>query len=40
MGGSCSSHVRIRNLYKIRSRYLKGRDHSEDLDVDEKIILE
>jgi hypothetical protein len=30
----------VRNAYKICSINLKGRDQSEDLDVDRKIILE
>jgi hypothetical protein len=30
----------IRNAYKIWSENLKGRDHSEDLGVDGRIILE
>jgi hypothetical protein len=29
-----------RNAYKISSEDLKRRDHSEDLDVDRKLILE
>jgi hypothetical protein len=29
----------IRNAYTILAENLKGRDHSEELDVDEKIIL-
>jgi hypothetical protein len=32
MGGECSTHS------KFLSENLKGRDHSEDLGVDEKII--
>jgi len=30
----------MRNTYKISSENLKGRDHSEDLGVDRRIILE
>jgi hypothetical protein len=30
----------VRNAYKILFGNLKGRDHSEDLHVDGKIILE
>jgi hypothetical protein len=30
----------MRNSYEIWSENLKGRDNSEDLDVDGKIILE
>jgi hypothetical protein len=30
----------MRNVYRILVRKMKGRDHSEDLDVDRKIILE
>jgi hypothetical protein len=30
----------VRNVYKIMSRNVKGRDHSEDIGVDGKIILE
>jgi hypothetical protein len=31
---------KIRNTYKIVIEKMKGRDHSEDLDVDGKRILE
>jgi hypothetical protein len=30
----------VRNAYNILSEKLKGRDHTEDLGVDGKIILE
>jgi hypothetical protein len=40
MGGSSSMHAEMRNLYKFLSQNLKGRDHSEDLGVDGRIILE
>jgi hypothetical protein len=39
MGGSCSTHD-MRNEYKIWSENLNGRDHSEDLGIDGKIVLE
>jgi len=29
----------MRNAYKILSEILKGKDHSEELDVDGKVIL-
>jgi len=38
---ACSSRWRDENSYKIFvDKNLKGRGHSEDQDVDEKIILE
>jgi hypothetical protein len=37
MGGACSTHGRDDNKY---NEILKGRDHSEDLCVDGKTILE
>jgi hypothetical protein len=30
----------MRNSYKILVHYLKGRDHSQDLGIDRRIILE
>jgi hypothetical protein len=36
MGGACSTHGSLRNAYKIS----KVRDHSEDISLDGKIILE
>jgi hypothetical protein len=41
MGGPCSTHCRDEKCKKKkRSENLKGRDHSEDLGVVRKIILE
>jgi len=41
MGGVCSTHRRDeRSAYKISVGNLKGGDHSGDLGVDGKIILE
>jgi hypothetical protein len=41
MGGACSTHRRDENcIQNFLSGNLKGRDHSEDLGVDERIILE
>jgi len=40
MGGACSTHGDMTNAYKLLLENLKGRYHSEDLDVDESIILE
>jgi len=39
MDRTCSMGV-MRNAYKILIENLKGREHSEDLGVDGKIILE
>jgi len=39
IGGSCSTR-QMGNAYKFWSGNLKGRDHSEDLGIDGKIILE
>jgi hypothetical protein len=39
MGGTCSMHGDIRNAYKILVGKLKGKEHTEDLSVDGKIIL-
>jgi hypothetical protein len=39
MGGACSTHRELRNAYKMVEN-LKRIDHSEDLGVDGKIILE
>jgi hypothetical protein len=38
MGGSCSTHGRDEKCHE--SENMKVRDHSEDLDVDGKVILE
>jgi hypothetical protein len=38
MGGACSTHGEMRNT-KFWSKILEGRDHSEGLGVDEKILL-
>jgi hypothetical protein len=40
MGKTFSMNGEMRNVYKILVGKLKGRDHSEDLDVDRIIILE
>jgi hypothetical protein len=40
MYGACSTHVRDENTNKILVGKLEGRDRSEDLGVDGKIILE
>jgi hypothetical protein len=39
MGGAFSSHGEMRNAYKMFLESLKGRDCSEDLGVDVRIIL-
>jgi hypothetical protein len=39
VGRPCSMHE-MRNAYKIWLENLKGEDHSEDLGVDRRIILE
>jgi len=36
---TCSSMDDMRNVYKVLVRKLEGRDHSEDLDVDGRIIV-
>jgi hypothetical protein len=38
MGGACSTHGRDEMHIKFQSENLKGRDHSEDLGVDGKIL--
>jgi hypothetical protein len=38
MGGSCRTHGEMRNAYKYWSEKLKGRDYTEDLSIDGKII--
>jgi hypothetical protein len=39
MGGTCSMHRRNEKcIYYCWLEYLKGRDHSIDLGIDEKII--
>jgi len=40
MGGACSTYGEMRDAYKVWSKNPKGRDHSEYLGVDGKIILE
>jgi hypothetical protein len=40
MGGESSTHGRYENAYNIWVEKMKGRDHSENLGIDEKIILE
>jgi hypothetical protein len=40
MGAACSTHGIDEKCTKLWSEDLKGRDHSEDLGVDRKIILE
>jgi hypothetical protein len=40
MGGYVARMGNMRNAYKIWLKSLKGRDHSEDLGVDGKVILE
>jgi hypothetical protein len=39
MGGTCSTRERNEKDKKILSQKLKGRDHTEELGVDWKIIL-
>jgi hypothetical protein len=39
MGGKCSTHVRDEKFMELLEN-LRGRDYSEDLGVDGKIILE
>jgi hypothetical protein len=39
MSGACSAHGEVINACKILLQSLKGRDHSEDLGVDRRIIL-
>jgi hypothetical protein len=38
MGKKCSKHREMRNMYNFWLKSLKGRDHFEDLDVDEDNI--
>jgi hypothetical protein len=40
MGGACSTHRDWEMHTKLWSKNLKGRDHMENLGVDEKVILE
>jgi hypothetical protein len=40
MGGSCSRNVRDEKCVQFWSEKLKGGDHSEDLGVDGRIVLE
>jgi hypothetical protein len=39
MGGACSMHGEVRNVYDILIGKSKGRDHSGDVGVDGTIIL-
>jgi len=39
MGGTCRTHDKI-NAYKILVGYNEGKNHSEDLAVDGRIILQ
>jgi hypothetical protein len=39
MGGACSTHGEMRSAYTFFIGSLKGRDQSEDVGVDRKIIL-
>jgi hypothetical protein len=38
MGGACSTHGVMRNIYKILVESLKEIYYSEDLGIDEKVI--
>jgi hypothetical protein len=40
MGGACSTYGRDEKYTENFGRKSEGRDHSEDLDVDGRIILE
>jgi hypothetical protein len=40
VSGACSIHEAIRMHTKFWSENLMGRDHSEDVGIDEKVILE
>jgi hypothetical protein len=40
MGRVCSRNGRDENAYKIWVGNLKGKDHSEELGVDGKIVIE
>jgi hypothetical protein len=40
LAGHLARMGEMKNTYKFWLKNLKGRDHSEDLDVDRKIILE
>jgi hypothetical protein len=40
MGQACNTHGEMRNTYKMFIGNLKGTDTSEDLGVNENIILE
>jgi hypothetical protein len=39
MGEACSTHERDENAYNILSGKLKGRDNSQDLGVDGRLII-
>jgi hypothetical protein len=38
MGGACSTQERLEICTKFWSKNLKGRDHSDDLGIDGRII--
>jgi hypothetical protein len=40
MSGSCSTHGRDENAYNVWLGNLNGRDHSDDIETDGRIILE
>jgi hypothetical protein len=40
MGGACRMHGSDKESIHVGWKNLKGRDHSEDIGVDKKIILE
>jgi hypothetical protein len=40
MGGACSTHGEMINVYKTSVGNTKGRGHSEELGVDGRMILE
>jgi hypothetical protein len=40
MGGTCSTYGSERNSTMLRLEKLKVRDHSEDVGIDRRIILE
>jgi len=40
MGGACSTHGIDEECMQDSGRSLKGRDHSDDLDLDGRVLLE
>jgi hypothetical protein len=40
MGRACSTHGDVRNAYNVLVGKPEDKRHSEDLDIDERIILE